>query len=143
MTDLSAQRRGAWVRGRRLLDAPHLPIATYLLLVGITTFPGTGIVASTVPTWLACVWSTSLAVGAGLIFWGVAAARTRAESVGHALHLFGLTLLTASTLVEGADGDDVTALAVLAAVSILRMRILTRARRAQRIAEEMLRGTNP
>lgn len=121
---------------RRILAAPHLPIAAYLGLVGATS---TTALDEAVAWWLNAAWSFVLVLGTLLIVWGVAADRTRAESVGHMFHLFALALLGAVSL-AAIGGGDVLALATLAAVSGLRMRVLRRARAARREAGQILAG---
>lgn len=126
-------------RRRRLLDASHLPVALYLGFVGAATILASpGHMGRAVPDWLAHTWSLTLIAGAALIVAGIATDRTRAESVGHAFHLFGLAFLGAVTAFT-VDASDVAALTVLGTVSVIRMRVLARSRAARREAGEVVR----
>lgn len=135
-----APRPGRRHARRRLLDAPHLPVALYLAYIGgatAVTGPTRGM--ADLPGWLTHSWSAALVVGALLVVYGVGTGRTRVESVGHAAHLFGIgfyALVNAALL----DGSNVVSVLVLAAVAAVRMRVLTRARAAQREAGRMLGG---
>lgn len=115
---------------RRLLDAVHLPITLYMGVAGIDALIDPGLVDRAVAPWLAYTWAGSLIVGMVLVAAGVAAERTRLESVGHCLHVLGLLLLAAVSLAT-IGGDDVIALAALVGVPVLRMRVLRRARAAR------------
>lgn len=126
--------------GRRLLDAVHLPVSLFLLYYGtdaLVTRDGPSSLEQTVPDWLTLAWSVALIVGGLLVTWGVATDRTRAESAGHGFHLFGLSLFFAA---EAADRGDVVAVVILAAVALMRMRLLARSRAARREATRFLRG---
>ena len=130
---------------RRLLYAVHLPITLYLATIGIYAAIDPGLVDQTVAPWLAYVWAVSLIVGAMMIIIGVAAEKTRLESAGHAFHLFGLVLLGAIEITIIGDADLVALLALIG-VPVLRMRVLRRARAAERealriVAQEASRHT--
>lgn len=125
---------------RRLLDAPHLPVAIYLATIGITSLASSRSAAlGALPWWLVAGWATSLIVGAGLVIWGVAGEHTRAESTGHMFHLIGLAFY-ALVHVSLIGGQDVIAVLVLATVGALRMRVLARSRAAKREAARILKG---
>lgn len=121
---------------RRLLDGVHLPIAIYLGTVGIFAAVDPGLVDRTVAPWLAYIWAASLIVGMVMILIGVAAEETRMESVGHAFHVFGLLLLAAIEI-SVIGFADIVALAALIGVPVLRMRVLRRARAAEREARRI------
>lgn len=125
------------------LNAPHLPVAGYLIYIGAATLadPGTGLVADALPWWLTTAWAAALTLGGLLIVAGVATAATRAESAGHGLHFAGLCLYTATAIAERDVGTGtVVVLLVLASVSALRLRQLSRSREAQQEAARLLRG---
>lgn len=126
----------------RALDAPHLPIAGYLGYVGLATLiGGTPTLDGVLPVWLTYAWSLAVLVGAVLVIAGVLGAWTRAESAGHGFHLFGIGLFTVVAVAEHQlDAGAVSAVLMLAAVSGLRMRLLTRAREAREEANRYLRG---
>lgn len=130
-----------WRRARRrLLEAPHLPIALYLGVFGLSALAGDRSPAlESLPVWLVGTWAVSLVVGAGLVTWGVMGQRTRAESSGHMLHLCGLAFYGAAHL-SLIGGDDVVTLAVLAGVAAIRMRVLVKSREAMREAGRILGG---
>lgn len=126
---------------RRLFDAVHLPIAAWLAFVGASTLvagPNREMTAL-LPEWLNLAWSAGLIVGGALIGWGVAFDATRAESTGHAFHLFGLGLFAVAFAVS-LDVGAVAALLAVSAVSLLRMRVLRHSRAARREAGAILRG---
>lgn len=130
----------------RLLDAVHLPITFYLGYVGVTTLirgrESTPTLTALLPEWLTYAWSSALVLGALLIILGVAGDRTRAESAGHGFHLFGIGLYVAVNLAL-IDGDGVVVIVVLAAVSLMRLRILARSRAARGEAARILNGGPP
>lgn len=129
-----------WRRARRrAATAVHLPIAFYLAFIGLVTLASNEGLDSTLPAWLTTVWCAALLIGAVLIFWGVIAEHTRAESAGLGFHLFGIALYALVHL-SIVGGDDVVSLAVLAAIPIMRLRILSKARAAQREAGRVLGG---
>lgn len=121
----------------RLLAGVHLPIAAYLGIIGLmlALTPDNG-VTDTLPAWLAWAWMGAFVGGAAVIFYGTATERSRAESVGHAFHLFSLGLFVAVLSVQGADQG--VALSALAAVSLMRMRTLKKSRRAKQEATRLL-----
>lgn len=127
-------------RAARLLDAPHLPIAGYLAFIGAASLISgpTREMRASLPEWLNLAWSIALVVGAVLIVWGVASDRTRAESSGHMFHLFGVLMFAAVHVLS--SGSSIVAILALAAVSLLRMRVLARSREARREAGAILRG---
>lgn len=124
--------------GERLLAGVHLPIAFYLGMIGVLfAFAPNADVLAVLPTFLAWAWMASFVGGAAVIFFGTATERSRLESVGHAFHLFGLSLFVALLSVQGADQG--VALLALAAVSLMRMRTLKKSRRAKQEATRLLR----
>lgn len=125
----------------RLLDAPSLPIAVFLLYFGVRTVTrgrGPAALEQTLPEWLTWSWAGALIVGGVLVIAGVAGGRTRAESTGHAFHLSGLGLYVAVNI-AAVDGGDAFTVTVLAAVAALRMRELKKLRRAQQEKARLLR----
>lgn len=141
MTDRTHVPRYGY-RGRRLLDGYHLPVAAFLLYYGIDTLAtrqGPAALERAIPDWLTWAWALALIVGAVLVFYGVAVARTRAESSGHALHLFGIALYVAANAAT-LDQGSVASVLVFAGVALMRMGVLARSRRARREAGHILRG---
>lgn len=129
-----------WRRARRRAAAAvHLPIAFYLAFIGLVTLASNDGLDSTLPSWLTIIWCSALLIGAALIFWGTLAEHTRAESAGHGFHLFGIGLYAVVHL-SIVGGDDVVSLVVLAAIPTMRLRILAKARAAQREAGRIHRG---
>jgi hypothetical protein len=126
----------------RLLDGVHLPITLYMGVAGVIALVDPGLVDRAVAPWLAYTWAASLIVGMVLVVAGVAAERTRLESVGHCLHVLGLLLLAAVSITE-IGGGDVIALAALIGVPVLRMRLLRRARAARVEAGRIIRHDRP
>lgn len=126
--------------GRRLADAIHAPIALFLAWVGARSLAGdtpSG-VEVTLPLWLTTAWGAALIVGAVLVLVATATDRTRAESAGHGFLLFGILLYSLANV--AAFGHTLVSVLVLAAVSILRLRILSRSRAARREAGRLLTG---
>lgn len=125
--------RKAW---RQQLDNPALPIVVYLGIVGALGLLAGGVapdvVEATTPRWLTLAWPVSLAVGGGLAAAGGLTGRTRAESAGLALQLFGLGLFGLAAAVTNwpLSFDTISALAALMACLWMRMRVLRLARRA-------------
>lgn len=125
---------------RRLAVAVHLPVALYLAFIGCRTLAGIPPAAMNdlLPDWLTTAWAVALIAGAALIVAGVASDRTRAEAAGHGFHLFGIVLYSTSNLAS--DGNTLIVIAVLAAVSLIRLRVLARSRAARREAARLLNG---
>jgi len=134
--------RTAW---RQQLDNPAMPIVIYLGVVGWLAVASGGVapdvVEHTVPAWLAYAWSGSLAAGGTLATVAGMTGRTRGESAGLALLLFGLGLYGWSAALERwpVGLGTVSALLALMACCYLRMRVLRLARRAVRVARREVR----
>jgi hypothetical protein len=129
---------------RLALDNPLLPIIAYLGVVGILAVLAGGVapdsVESGTPAWLGYAWSGCMALGGLAATIGGIISRTRLESAGLSLLMVSLGLFVwAGTITSETAGDDVLALAALLGSFLLRMRLLHRERRAQRIAAALVR----
>lgn len=140
-----ALRRRLHSARRTLFIAPYLPYAMYLGAVGIVALASQdrGIIpdtlTDTIPWWLATMWTLAVAAGGVLATIGALWRHTRIESAGLALLAFGAALYGAC-ITAAAWPTGATALAVVAAVvssCLLRMRVLTLARRAQEEAQDI------
>lgn len=125
---------------RRLADGTHIPIAAYLAFIGLRTLAGDppGAMRVTLPDWLVVTWALVLVAGAALIAFGTATDRTRAESSGHVLHIAAVLIYSTTTAVV--TGTTLIVVLTLAAVSLIRLRILARSRAARREAGRLLTG---
>lgn len=126
---------------RGLAEAPYLPIAAYLALVGAAGLASGGGIApssvrDTLPHWLVLAWTLAVTAGGALATVGALVERTRVESAG-------LGFLAAGAVVYGlvvtlaAWPGGATVIAVSAAVlsmCLIRMRVLALARHAQEVA---------
>jgi len=124
---------------------PYLPIAAWVAFIGWTSLLSGGIRPEgghTLPEWLLMAWTLAFAIGGTLAVWGGSTARTRAESSGLALLTTGLVFYGVVVLSTGVHDPVGTALSVTAftAMCLIRMRILSRARKAQEAAEAVRRG---
>lgn len=129
---------------QRLIDAPHLPVAFYLAYAGCyTIIQGPSPVVSTLPPFLSYAWCVALLVGAVLTFYGTLAEQNRAESAGHGFHLFGLGLYALTAFVAvGWSGSVVVVILALGGVSASRLHVLSRSRKAKRVATRIIRDRN-
>lgn len=125
---------------RRLADATHLPAAVYLAWAGTRTLTGNppSAMHEALPDWFTITWALVLLAGAALVVVGVATDHTRAESAGHGFHIAGIVIYTAVTAAW--TGSSLIVVAVLAAVSLIRLRVLARSRAARREAGRLLYG---
>lgn len=126
--------------GRRLADATHVPVAAYLAFVAGRTLTGNppSAMHEALPGWLTVAWALVLLAGTILVVVGVATDRTRAESAGHGFHIAGIVIYTAVTAAW--TGSTLIVVAILAAVSLIRLRVLARSRAARREAGRLLYG---
>lgn len=128
----------------RLLNAPHLPVAAYLIWVGsmgLATPEATRVAAGEVPDWFVYGWTGALLLGGLLIIAGAAGGRSRAESAGHGFHLAGLAGFAACATVGSEFGSStVVILFALGSVSGLRLRQLGKQREAQEVVGDLLDG---
>ncbi len=126
----------------RTLDAPHLPVALYLLYAGIhTLIEGPTPVVSRLPAWLTYGWAVALIAGAILTTIGTLTDRNRTESAGHGFHLFGLGLYALTAVIAvGLSGGLVMVIVALGGVSASRLHILSRSRKAQDLASHIVGG---
>jgi hypothetical protein len=130
--------RTSW---KRAIESPHLPVAGYLAYAAIYTITqGPSPVVAMLPSWLTYAWAFALLLGAILTFFGTIGDHNRAESAGHGFHIFGLVLygLTAY-LAVGMSGTLVIVIAAFGGVSASRLYILSRSRKAQRVATRIVR----
>lgn len=125
---------------RRLSVAVHLPVTLYLGYIGLGAAANPDALTRAIPDWLTYAWALALIGGALLVITGTASDRTRAESAGHGFHLFGITVYALVHL-SLIGGSDIAALIVLAAVPILRMRLLRKSRAAGAEAGRILHRT--
>ena len=125
---------------RRLADATHLPVALYLAFIGTRTLAGDppSAMHEALPDWLTVAWALVLIAGAVLVVVGTASDRTHAESAGHGFHVAGVVIYTAVTAAW--TGSTLIVIAVLAPVSLIRLRVLARSRSARREAGRLLYG---
>lgn len=125
----------------RAIDAPHLPVAFYLAYAAIYTLTqGPSPVVSTLPVWLSYAWTAALLIGAALTFYGTITDHNRAESAGHGFHLFGLGLYALTAyLAVGFSGSVVVVILALGGVSASRLHVLSRSRKAKRVATRIRR----
>lgn len=127
---------------RNQLDNPALPIVVYLAVVGLLAMAsGGGAAPETVqhstPPWLTHAWTLSLAGGGCLAVAGCLTGRTRGESAGLALLIFGLGLYGLADAVKRwpLGLETATALLALMACCAIRLRVLHLARKAVRHAK--------
>lgn len=128
----------------RLLNAPHTPVAAYLVYVGGKALhdpDANRLAPHQVPDLTLYLWASLLALGGALIIAGVATGHTRAESAGHGMHLAGLAAYASAAAVAGLSIPNVVVtVLVLAAVSTLRLRQLSKLRRGRYIAQALVNG---
>lgn len=132
---------------RTLAEAPYLPIVAYLGLVGIVGIvTGAGVaphpLRALLPTWLVMAWTVGIAAGGTLATLGAFLRNgTRAESAGLGLLAYGAALYGA-VVASVAWPHALTVIAVSVAVlsmCLIRLRVLSLARRAQRRAGQITR----
>lgn len=122
-----------------LTGRPHLPIAAYLAAVGwIGLLSGDHGTGGILPGWLAIMWTIAIAVGGTLATLGCLAVRTRVESTGLALLAYGAAVYGAvfGALYWPSPYPILVGVAV-AAMCLIRMRVLSLARRAQEVAAQI------
>lgn len=123
---------------RRASHSPWLPVAVYLGYVGIDGIFDRPAVEPFLPAWLTIAWTLVLIAGAALVIGGTLAARPRAESAGHGLHLAGIAIFAACYATELHVGSVIAILA-LGSVAGIRMHVLSGARAAGQEASNLLR----
>ena len=135
---------------RNHLDNPALPIVMYLGVIGVLGVLSGGSAPDTVthgtPVWLTHMWAWSLALGGVLATVACLTGRTRGESAGLAMLVFGLGLYGLAEVAAGGPVEGLetaTALVALIGCCAIRMRVLHLARRAQRKAQRILRREVP
>lgn len=129
------------MEGSRLKRAWHallanvtVPIALYMMLAGVDGALSDGEqVEDLLPHLLTHVWTASLFLGGLGVVVGTATERTRVESFSHALLLWGLLVLAIVV-------DSFIAIIALALMSLLRMRVLHKSRKAQQEAARLNGG---
>lgn len=134
----------------RILDNPTLPIIVYLTLIGLLATASGGVapqaVENATPMWLTHGWGLSVAIGGMLAVVGSLTGRTRGESAGLSLVLFGLGLYALAEALTGHLGDGIETVAALLALSttcLIRMVVLHKARRAHALAQRIILEVPP
>lgn len=113
---------------RALLENLATPIALYLVIVGFFALLGdTGDLV--LRAWQIHIWSVALVAGGALVIGGTAARRVRLEAIGHIALLWGILVLLLLSL---ESGSGIAGTAAIGLVSTLRLRSLSRVRKAER-----------
>lgn len=127
-----------------ITTAPYLPVAAYLAASGWVGLAHGGITPGdlldhTLPAWLITMWTVAVALGGTLATLGGLAGRTRVESSGLALLLYGAAVygVAGSLAIHGNPWSVAAVSAAIAAMCASRMRILARARRAREVAADL------
>lgn len=123
----------------RLLSAAHLPVALYVATAAVLAlFAGNDTsVAREYPHWLTIAWSLAGIVGGVVVALGTSLERSRLESTGHA---FCVAAMAVFLLAEGLVGPHLPGVMTLTLVSLIRMRVLRRAREAHEEATRLVEG---
>lgn len=124
---------------------PYLPVVAWVGFAAFASLPGGGIHptgrAGTLPEWLVMTWTLAFALGSTAAFLGGSTGRTRIESSGLAVLLFGLLFYGAVVLFTDPADPAGTAVSVVAfaAMCMIRMRILSLSRKAIEAATRLSR----
>lgn len=122
--------RRAW---HAVADNLAVEPAIYMGLAGVAAYTfDADDVEKILPSWLVHLWAVALILGALAVVAGTITRRTRVETMGHYTLLWGLVVLTVS-LPQVWLGA-----LLLGVIAAKRLRILHRARRAQREAAQIL-----
>lgn len=124
--------------------APYLPVAAYLATIGWAGLTRGGITPGdlldhALPGWLVLMWTIAVAAGGTAATLAGLTGRTRVESAGLALLLYGAAVygVVGSFAVHGNPWQVATLSAAIAAMCLLRMRALSQARHAREVAADI------
>ena len=128
---------------RRFLAAPWLPIVAYLAIVAWLALATGGVapraLVHTLPAWLVLTWSACIAVGGTLAFIGPLVEGTLLETAGLVMLLWGACMYGV-VLTVSLWPDSLTTVLVSVAIATMcyvRLRVLSVARKAQRVARRI------
>lgn len=130
---------------RRLLRVPaYLPFIVWLAVVGWQGVARGGIAPGSaldhlLPSWVVMMWTVAVAAGATLAVVGGVSARTRVESTGLALILYGVVLYggVGAYAVSHGTWSVISVASAFGLSALLRLFVLSRARHAQEVAADL------
>lgn len=126
---------------RQITALPYMPVSAYLALVGLLRLghgglvPDEGTFHHVAPHLLIFTWTFAIVIGGFASVFGSLFGATRTESSGLVLLLFGATFYGLGVTYEvGPEFSTISVSIAIVLMCFFRMRILTKARRAQKKA---------